>query len=155
MRLAVHPTVAVAAASCIDCAVAATALLGRGSRLPVGVMRMIAIAAALLALSGCAARPYAGMGVGTNVGPVHLGTGLSVNPFDLLGSGGGGGAPARAPTTAQPLPPRQLTPIREFVDGNGRLCRDFVETVSVGGQLRQSQGTACQLADGSWVIVAG
>ncbi|QPC42070.1 glycine zipper 2TM domain-containing protein [Kaustia mangrovi] len=37
---------------------------------------------------------------------------------------------------------------------SGRLCRDFSHTIYVEGRREVVHGTACQLADGSWRIVA-
>lgn len=37
---------------------------------------------------------------------------------------------------------------------DGRMCRDFSHTINVQGRREVVHGTACQLADGSWRIVA-
>jgi len=35
---------------------------------------------------------------------------------------------------------------------NGTPCREFTQTVSIGGQMQEAYGTACRQADGSWKI---
>jgi hypothetical protein len=36
---------------------------------------------------------------------------------------------------------------------NGEYCREFTQTVSVGGRAQEAYGTACRQPDGSWRIV--
>jgi len=38
---------------------------------------------------------------------------------------------------------------------DGQVCREFQQTIVVGGQTQQGVGTACRQADGSWRIVQG
>ncbi|MDR3450307.1 MAG: glycine zipper 2TM domain-containing protein [Alphaproteobacteria bacterium] len=54
-----------------------------------------------------------------------------------------------APTyVAPPSPP----PI--YIDeDNGTYCREYSQTVRIGGRARESYGTACLQPDGSWRIV--
>lgn len=47
-----------------------------------------------------------------------------------------------------------LTPTRTYTSPAGFICRDYVTTVTVNGQLSQSTGTACREPDGRWRIVA-
>lgn len=47
------------------------------------------------------------------------------------------------------------TPIREGQSTSGRFCREFQQTVTVGGRTEQAYGTACRQPDGSWQIVQG
>lgn len=35
---------------------------------------------------------------------------------------------------------------------SGAQCREFTQTINIGGQTKQGVGTACQNADGSWQI---
>ncbi|SVB96224.1 uncharacterized protein METZ01_LOCUS249078 [marine metagenome] len=44
-----------------------------------------------------------------------------------------------------------VTPIRTFDTGTGP-CREFTQTVSIGGHTEEAYGTACRQADGSWKI---
>lgn len=36
---------------------------------------------------------------------------------------------------------------------SGRQCREFQQTVTIGGKMEQAYGTACQQSDGVWEIV--
>ena len=46
------------------------------------------------------------------------------------------------------------TVTRQGTDGAGRTCREFQQTVSVGGRQEQSYGTACRDDNGDWKIVS-
>jgi surface antigen len=46
----------------------------------------------------------------------------------------------------------QVTPVRTY-QSSGRDCRDFRQTVYVGGQPQTSFGTACRQPDGTWRII--
>jgi len=39
-----------------------------------------------------------------------------------------------------------------FQDASGRICREFDQTVTIGGQLQQVTGTACRRPDGWWQL---
>ena len=43
---------------------------------------------------------------------------------------------------------------REGTSSTGRYCREFQQTVTVGGKSQQAYGTACQQPDGTWEIVS-
>jgi surface antigen len=43
-------------------------------------------------------------------------------------------------------------PTRTVVASNGTPCREFTQTVMIGGQSQQAYGRACRMADGSWQI---
>ncbi len=45
-----------------------------------------------------------------------------------------------------------VTPTRTYQSQN-RYCREFQQTVTVGGNTQQAYGTACRQADGSWEII--
>jgi hypothetical protein len=47
-----------------------------------------------------------------------------------------------------------VTTTREGTSSTGRYCREFQQTVEVGGKSEQAYGTACQQPDGSWEIVS-
>lgn len=47
------------------------------------------------------------------------------------------------------------TPIREGTSTSGRYCREFQQTIQVGGKAEHGYGTACRQPDGSWQIVQG
>lgn len=42
---------------------------------------------------------------------------------------------------------------RVGISTSGRQCREFQQTVTVGGRSEQAYGTACLRPDGSWGIV--
>ncbi|WP_020676581.1 RT0821/Lpp0805 family surface protein [Geopsychrobacter electrodiphilus] len=46
-----------------------------------------------------------------------------------------------------------LTPIKTFRTAKNDYCREYLQTVVIGGQESRAYGTACRTADGSWKIV--
>lgn len=47
-----------------------------------------------------------------------------------------------------------VVPVRTGTDTQtGALCREYQQTVTVGGKQEQAYGTACRQADGSWKVV--
>jgi surface antigen len=46
-----------------------------------------------------------------------------------------------------------VTPTKTFKNTAGQDCREFSQTVSVGGKEEQAYGTACRDAAGNWKIV--
>ena len=46
-----------------------------------------------------------------------------------------------------------VSPVRTYQDPAGAYCREFEQTVTIGGQPQQSHGTACRQPDGSWRMV--
>lgn len=48
-----------------------------------------------------------------------------------------------------------VTPTREGTANNGDYCREFQQSVTVGGKTEQAYGTACRQPDGSWKVVKG
>lgn len=47
-----------------------------------------------------------------------------------------------------------VTPTRTYQDSSGQYCREYQQTITVGGKQEQSYGTACRQSDGSWKIVS-
>ncbi len=45
-----------------------------------------------------------------------------------------------------------LTPTRTYQQAPGQYCREYRQTVIVGGQKENAYGTACRQPDGSWLI---
>ena len=45
------------------------------------------------------------------------------------------------------------TPVRDGQTESGKYCREYQQTIIVGGQEQQAYGTACQQPDGSWEIM--
>ena len=47
-----------------------------------------------------------------------------------------------------------VTAVRDGTDTNtGAYCREYQQTVTVGGQQQQAYGTACRQPDGSWKMI--
>ncbi|MPY76563.1 MAG: hypothetical protein GEU87_20180 [Alphaproteobacteria bacterium] len=46
-----------------------------------------------------------------------------------------------------------VTAVREGTSSQNRYCREFQQTVTVGGNSEQAYGTACRQPDGAWEIV--
>ena len=46
-----------------------------------------------------------------------------------------------------------IVPVRDGYASNGAYCREFQQTITVGGKHTQGYGKACQQPDGSWKIV--
>ncbi len=46
-----------------------------------------------------------------------------------------------------------VTPQPAKQNASGQYCREFQQTVTVGGQTEEAFGTACRQSDGSWKIV--
>lgn len=47
-----------------------------------------------------------------------------------------------------------VTPQPAFEQSTGQYCREFQETVSIGGKQETAYGTACRQPDGTWKIVS-
>jgi surface antigen len=47
-----------------------------------------------------------------------------------------------------------ITPTRTVERPNGQVCREFQQTIVVGGQTQQGVGTACRQPDGTWRVVS-
>ena len=47
-----------------------------------------------------------------------------------------------------------ITPTRTYEASNGQYCREFQQTVTVGGETEQAYGTACRQPDGSWRVAS-
>ena len=46
-----------------------------------------------------------------------------------------------------------VTPTREGTATSGEYCREFQQTVTVGGKVQDAYGVACRQEDGSWRIL--
>ncbi len=46
-----------------------------------------------------------------------------------------------------------ITPTRDGVAAGGQYCREFQQTVTIGGRTQQTFGTACRESDGTWRVV--
>lgn len=47
-----------------------------------------------------------------------------------------------------------VTPVKTYQRDDGRYCREYQQTITVGGKTEQAYGTACRQPDGSWKIVS-
>ena len=47
-----------------------------------------------------------------------------------------------------------VTPTRTYRTEAGRYCREYRQTITVGGRTEEGYGRACRQPDGSWRIVA-
>jgi surface antigen len=45
-----------------------------------------------------------------------------------------------------------ITPTRTYQTDTGTYCREFQQTITVGGRTQQAFGTACRQPDGSWRV---
>ena len=46
------------------------------------------------------------------------------------------------------------TPQPAYQTQNGQYCREFTQTVLIGGREEQAYGTACRQPDGTWKVVS-
>lgn len=46
-----------------------------------------------------------------------------------------------------------ITPTRTYQNSGGQYCREFQQTITVGGETQDAYGTACRQPDGSWKII--
>jgi surface antigen len=46
-----------------------------------------------------------------------------------------------------------VTPTRTYVSESGQNCREYNQTVNIGGKTEKAFGRACRRSDGSWEIV--
>ena len=44
-------------------------------------------------------------------------------------------------------------PTRTYQSSQGRYCREYTQTIMVGGKKQEGHGTACRCPDGTWEIV--
>ncbi len=47
-----------------------------------------------------------------------------------------------------------VTPIKTYQNPDGQYCREYEQTVTIGGKKQNSYGTACRQPDGSWKLVS-
>ena len=46
-----------------------------------------------------------------------------------------------------------VTPTQTYRQSDGRYCREFTQTVTIGNRTEEAYGTACRQPDGSWQII--
>ena len=47
-----------------------------------------------------------------------------------------------------------LTPARTYRNAEGRYCREYRQTVTIGGQEHQANGAVCRRGDGVWQVIS-
>jgi surface antigen len=47
-----------------------------------------------------------------------------------------------------------VMPTRTYQTAGGQYCREYQQTITVGGERQPSYGTACRQPDGTWHIVS-
>ena len=45
-----------------------------------------------------------------------------------------------------------ITPKKTYQTASGQYCREYQQTVTVGGKTEEAYGTACRQPDGSWML---
>jgi surface antigen len=45
-----------------------------------------------------------------------------------------------------------ITPTRTYQIATGQYCRQYEQTITIGGEPQQSYGTACRQSDGTWQV---
>lgn len=45
-----------------------------------------------------------------------------------------------------------VTPVKTYQLATGQYCRQYQQTITIGGEPHQTYGTACRQADGTWKI---
>ena len=48
-----------------------------------------------------------------------------------------------------------VTPIKTYAQPSGTYCREFAQTITVGGNTEQAYGHACRMPDGTWKLDEG
>lgn len=46
-----------------------------------------------------------------------------------------------------------VTPVRTYQTQTGQYCREYQQTITVGGRTEEAYGTACRQPDGTWKVV--
>ncbi len=47
-----------------------------------------------------------------------------------------------------------VIPNRTYVNNNGQNCREYTQTIKIGGKVQEGFGKACRRSDGSWEIIS-
>ena len=45
-----------------------------------------------------------------------------------------------------------ITPVKTYETSQGQYCREFQQTITVGGETKKAFGKACRQPDGQWMI---
>jgi hypothetical protein len=58
-----------------------------------------------------------------------------------------------SPIVQNPPPPARIGTVAPLRGDSRAECREFQQTIMIGGQAQKAYGTACRQADGTWKIV--
>lgn len=47
-----------------------------------------------------------------------------------------------------------ITPRQTYQANNGEYCREYTQTITIGGETEEAVGTACRQPDGTWRVVS-
>ena len=47
-----------------------------------------------------------------------------------------------------------ITPRKTFKRNDGTYCREFTQTITIGGRTEEAYGTACRQPDGTWKLIS-
>lgn len=47
-----------------------------------------------------------------------------------------------------------ITPRKTFKRNDGTYCREFTQTITIGGKTENAYGTACRQPDGTWKLIS-
>ena len=47
-----------------------------------------------------------------------------------------------------------ITPRKTFQRNDGSYCREFTQTITIGGRTEEAYGTACRQPDGTWKLIS-
>jgi hypothetical protein len=62
-------------------------------------------------------------------------------------------SPPPMPAVQNPAPPQRIGTVAPLRGDSRAECREFQQTIMIGGQAQKAYGTACRQADGTWKIV--
>lgn len=109
---------------------------------------------------GNASGKVASSGAGTLLG-AFIGKGVTINQSDVAAAETAARRAYSSPvgerigwTNPQTGASGTLTTTRDGYNSAGQYCREYQQTVTVGGKTELGYGTACKQSDGAWKIVA-
>ena len=142
-------------------ALLSTACAGQGEKQTVGTLGGAALGGLLGSQFGSGTGKLAATGAGVFIGAL-IGSeiGRSMDDVDRMKANRAINAAHSAPvgetiTWNNPDSGHSgtVTPIRDGTSSSGSYCREFQQTVTIGGKTEEAYGTACRQPDGSWQIV--
>jgi len=110
---------------------------------------------------GHGAGKLAATAAGTLLGAVIGGSvGASLDRADAMYADKAGGQAFETAPTGHPVAWNNpdnghsgtVTPVKTYETSPGQYCREYEQTIMVGGERQNSYGTACRQPDGTWKI---